>query len=68
MPKRKNLKKWHIDNNLSYKDVYETLGYSKNHYSLILNGKADPSFGFIEAFGNTYNHLIDDIWELFKKE
>ena len=68
MPKRKNLMKWHIDNSLTYKEVYETLGYTKNHYSLILNGKADPSFGFIEAFGNNYGHLINDIWELFKKE
>ena len=68
MPKRKNLKKWHIDNGLSHKEVYEKLGYTKNHYSLILNGKADPSFEFMQRFGDNFGHLVDDIWELFKKE
>ena len=66
--KRKNLLIWHIKNNLSHTDVCERLGYSKAHYSKILNGENDPSFEFMKRFGDNFGHLVDDIWELFQKE
>lgn len=65
--KRKNLMKWHIDNDISYKEVYEKLGYTHVHYNKILNGENDPSFEFMTRFGENFGHLVDDIWELFKK-
>lgn len=58
---------WHINTELSYKDVYEKLGYSKAHYTKILKGENDPSFEFMDRFNENFGELIDDIWELFKK-
>lgn len=66
--KRKNLMKWHIDNDLTYTDVHEKIGYSKAHYTKIIKGENDPSFEFMMKFGEAFAPLIDDVWELFKKE
>ena len=60
--------KWHIDNDLNYKEVYDVLEYTKQHYSKIINGEADPSFEFIEKFNENFGELVEDVWELFKKE
>lgn len=68
--KRKNWMKWHVDNDVSYKEVAEEMGYTVNHYSLLINGKGDPSFGFIEefcAYAEKHGYEIGDVWEFFKK-
>lgn len=62
---RKNLKKFRIDLGLKTKEIAEKLGISPSYYSLIENGRKDPTYGFMEKFGETFNY--DDMWELFKK-
>ena len=63
---RLNLMIWEKQNNLKAKDVAERLGISKTTYSLIKNGKRNPSielaYKFQEIFG------IDDVLELLRKE
>lgn len=65
--KRKHLIKFRIDLGLKSKDMAEKLGVSRVHYSNIENGKVDPSFKFVEKFGNIFKGQYDDFWELFKK-
>ena len=69
--KRKNLIKLRIDIGLKSKELAKKLGVSVAYYSNLENGKIDPTFKFIEKFEKFCNEeriVIDDIWELFKKE
>ena len=68
--KRKNLIKLLVDHDLTQKDVAKYLGVTDNHFSMLVNGKADPSFGLIEKFEQLcqeHNIIIDDMWEVWKK-
>lgn len=62
---RLNLIMWEKQNNYKAKDIAKKLGISETTYSLIKNGKSDPSiefaYKFIEAFPNV------DVLELMKK-
>lgn len=62
---RKNLKKFRIDKGLKTKDMANLLGVSVSYYSRFENGHVDPSYGFMEKFGEIFSY--DDVWELFKK-
>lgn len=62
---RKNLKKFRIDLDLKTKEIAKKLGISPSYYSLIENGRKDPTYEFMEKFGKIFNY--DDMWELFKK-
>lgn len=69
--KRRNLMKWHFENEVSQTDVAKYIGVTDNHYSLVIKGKANPSFRFIEKFceyAEKHGYVIEDVWELFKKE
>ena len=69
--KRKKLIKFLVDNDLIQTDVAESLGISDNHFSLLINGKSNPSFGLMEKFEELCDELgivVDDMWELWKKE
>lgn len=63
--KRKNLIKFRIDLGLKSQDMAKKLKITKGYYSRIENGSSDPTFGFMERFGEIFNY--DDVWTLFKK-
>lgn len=65
--KRLNLIKFRIDLGLKSKDVAERLGITKQHYSNIENGKVNPTYKILEKFGEVFEDMYEDIWELFKK-
>lgn len=65
--KRLNLIKFRIDLGLKSKDVAEKLGITKQHYSNIENGKVNPTYSIMEKFGEVFEDMYEDIWELFKK-
>lgn len=68
--KRKNLKKLLIDHDLEQGYVADWLEITENHFSLIINGNANPSFGLMEKFEMfclEHDIIIDDLWELFRK-
>ena len=68
--KRKNLMKLLIDNNLTQVEVAKELEITNQHFSLLINGNADPSFGLMlkfEEFCETHKIVINDMWELWKK-
>lgn len=62
---RKNLIEWEIKNGYKSNWVASKLGIAPSNYSLIKNGKTNPSiefaYKFIEAFGEC------DVLELMKK-
>lgn len=63
---RKKLKKWVIDNNFKNSDIAEKLGITKTHWSNIVNGKTNPSFGLCEKFQAIFK--VENSLELFEKE
>lgn len=68
---RFNLIKFRKLNNISQEELSNALDCSRVHISEIENCKANPSFGLIEKFEifcNERDIVIEDIWELFKKE
>lgn len=68
--KRKNLVKLRVELGLKSQEMAEHLGIGRVHYSNIENGKADPTFGFIEKLEKlcaSKGIVVEDIWELFKK-
>lgn len=68
---RFNLIKFRKLNNINQEELAKELECSRVHISEIENCKANPSFGLIEkfeAFCNKRNIVIEDIWDLFKKE
>lgn len=69
--KRKNLNKFLVDHELTQTEVADYLGVTENHFSLLINGKSNPSFGLIEKFEQFCDKrkiIINDMWELWKKE
>ena len=62
---RKRLKKWVVDNNLKQGEVAEKLGITKQHWSNIVNGKTNPSFGLCEKFKTVFK--VENSLELFEK-
>jgi DNA-binding XRE family transcriptional regulator len=68
--KRKNLIKLRVELGLKSQEMAEQLGFTRQHYSNIENGKKDPTFGFIEkleALCTERGFEVEDIWEIFKK-
>lgn len=68
---RFNLIKFRKLNNISQEELASALDCSRVHISDIENCKTNPSFGLIEKFEvfcSNKNIVIEDIWELFKKE
>jgi DNA-binding XRE family transcriptional regulator len=68
--KRKNLVKLRVELGLKSQEMAEEIGFSRQHYSNIENGKVDPTFGFIEKLEQlcaAKGIVVEDIWELFKK-
>lgn len=45
----------------------DVLGISRQHYSNIEDGLANPSFELLEKFYEIFNDEYDDLWEIFKK-
>lgn len=69
--KRKNLIKLLVDYDIKQCDVAEYLEVTDQHFSLLVNGNANPSFGLIEKFEEFCNErgiVIDDMWEVWKME
>lgn len=69
--KRKKLIKLLIDNDLTQVEIANELEITNQHFSLLINGKSDPSFGLIEKFETFCNErgiVVEDVWELWKKE
>lgn len=67
--KRKNLDKMLVEYDLTQGYVADRLGISEQHFSSIINGRANPSFGLILKFEEfCYEHkiVVDDMWELWK--
>ena len=66
--KRKNLRLFRMQQGLLSKEMAEKLGVNPGYYSNVENGLIDPSFEFIEKFGNMFRGQYEDFWYLFKKE
>ncbi len=68
--KRKNLIKLRVELGLRSQEMAEELGFSRQHYSNIENGRVDPTFGFMEKLEQLCKERgneVEDIWELFKQ-
>lgn len=65
--KRENLKTFRRDQGLTQDEMANKLGISTSHYKNIEVGTYDPSFKLLTKFGEVFDGLYDDIWDLFKK-
>lgn len=65
---RFNLIKFRKMRKLSQEEIAAKLDVSRQHYSNVENGKADPSFGVMEKFEEVFKDQYEDFWELFRKE
>lgn len=68
--KRKKLDKFLVDYDLKQNEVAEYLKVSENHFSLLVNGKSNPSYnlmGRFRTFCIERNFIPDDfygIWDI----
>lgn len=66
---RKELKKFMIDNNLSRKDLADSLEVGETYLSAIISGKKNASFSILIKFNEIYKiGSIDKTMEIFKNE
>lgn len=49
------------------KEMAEKLGVNATYYSNVENGRIDPSFDFVQKFGNLFRGQYEDFWVLFEK-
>lgn len=64
--RRKKLKLWMVENNLTIKEIAERLNVSRIHFSNIVNGKVNPSYEFMQKFKDEFH--VENVFELFEKE
>lgn len=65
---RTELKLLRIKNGLTQDKMALRLGYSRNHYATIENGKREPTLKFIEAVRNCFGFTLSEAMEVMKRD
>ena len=66
--RRKNLKIFRIEQDLTQSDMAERVGCSRDAYSSIELGKRNPSYDFMVDFQNAFNVPNENMWGLMERE
>lgn len=67
MKKRKDLKLFRIDKELSQEQFAEKLGYSRGQYARFENGAQDVTLRFLEALTKAFGITLDDAKAITKR-
>jgi transcriptional regulator with XRE-family HTH domain len=65
---RTELKLLRVKHGFSQDKMAVRLGYSRNHYASIENGKVEPTLKFISALSNAFGLSLDEAKELTKRD
>ena len=68
MKKRKNLKLFRIDKELSQQQIAEKLGYSRGQYARFENGEQDVTLRFLEALTTAFGISLKEAKAVTKRE
>ena len=66
--RRKNLKIFRIEHDMTQSDMAERIGCSRDAYSAIESGARDPSYGFMEALHIAFAVPSERMWALLERE
>lgn len=66
--KRKRLKLFRIERDLTQSDMALHLGCERATYSAIELGKRNPSFDLMERFKKVFNVPAESMWALWERE
>ena len=66
--RRKNLKIFRIEQDLTQSGMAERVGCSRDAYGSIESGKRDPSFDFMVNFQNAFDVPNENMWGLMERE
>lgn len=66
--RRKNLKIFRIEHDLTQNDMANKIGCSRDAYSAIETGSRDPSYDFMEKLQTAFDVPTERMWALLERE
>ena len=66
--RRKNLKIFRVEQDLTQSDMALQIGCSRDAYSAIESGSRDPSFDFMEKLQTAFDVPSERMWALLERE
>lgn len=66
--RRKNLKIFRVEQDLTQSDMALAIGCSRDAYSAIESGGRDPSYGFMQNLQSAFNIPSERMWVLLERE
>lgn len=66
--RRKNLKIFRVEHDLTQSDMAHRIGCSRDAYCAIETGKRDPSFEFMESLKSAFDVPSERMWHLVERE
>lgn len=66
--RRKNLKIFRVEHDLTQFDIASRIGCSRDAYSAIENGSRDPSYDFMEKLQTAFDVPAEKMWTLLERE
>lgn len=66
--RRKNLKIFRIEHDLTQSDIAQRIGCSRDAYSAIESGSRDPSYNFMENLQTAFGVPAESMWGLLERE
>lgn len=66
--RRKNLKIFRVEQDLTQSDIALEIGCSRDAYSAIESGARDPSYEFMEKLQAAFNIPDERMWKLLERE
>lgn len=66
--RRKNLKIFRIEQDLTQSDMAQRIGCSRDAYSAIESGARNPSYDFMESLHIAFSVPAERMWTLLERE
>lgn len=66
--RRKNLKIFRVEHDLTQSDMAQRIGCSRDAYSAIESGTRDPSYDFMEKLYTAFSVPAERMWALLERE
>lgn len=66
--RRKNLKIFRIEQDMTQSDIALEIGCSRDAYSAIESGSRDPSYDFMEKLQTAFDVPSERMWALLERE
>ena len=66
--RRKNLKIFRIEQDMTQSDMANKIGCSRDAYSAIEIGSRDPSYAFMQGLQNAFAVPSEKMWALLERE